>query len=92
MRVPELDWPDGLFQDVVPVPNLPMMIAAQKPLWTAMLGVWMPSTNADHGKRRDTMTSGARRRGNGQIAQLCGHRATSEGQFRSACPRLASGR
>jgi hypothetical protein len=22
---------------------------AQKPLWTTMLGVWMPSTNADHG-------------------------------------------
>jgi hypothetical protein len=55
MRVPELDWPDGLFQDVAPVPDLPMMIAAQiqtvaqKPLWTTMLGVWMPSTNADHG-------------------------------------------
>ena len=36
-------------------------------------------------KRRDTMTSGARRRGNGQIAQLCGHRASSEEQFRSGC-------
>jgi len=53
--IPAPSSPDGLFQDVAPVPDLPMMIAAQiqtvaqKPLWTTMLGVWMPSTNADHG-------------------------------------------
>jgi hypothetical protein len=48
MRVPELGWPDDLFQDVTPVPDLPMTIAAQiqtearRPLWSAMRDLWMP--------------------------------------------------
>jgi hypothetical protein len=52
MRVPELDWPLDLFQDLVPIPDLPMTIAAQiqtagqKPLWTVMRGVWMGDANA----------------------------------------------
>jgi hypothetical protein len=55
MRVPKLGWPDDLFQDVVPEPDLPMTIAAQfqmdarKPLWTVMRGVWMAGPNADRG-------------------------------------------
>jgi len=58
MRVPELDWPLDLFQDLVPLPDLPMTIAAQiqtagqKPLWTVMRGVWMRGTDAITGSRR----------------------------------------
>ena len=53
MRVPELGWPDDLFQDVAPVPDLPMRIAAQiqtearRPLWSAMRDVWMPRLDRD---------------------------------------------
>lgn len=65
MRVPELDWPNDLFQDVLPVPDLPMTIAAQiqtaaqKPLWTVMRGVWMARHKGRSRDRRD-MTSDAR--------------------------------
>jgi hypothetical protein len=43
-----------LFQDVAPVPDLPMTISAQiqmaadKPLWAVMRGMWMPGLNGDH--------------------------------------------
>lgn len=54
MRVPELEWPIDLFQDLAPVPDLPMTISAQiptaadKPLWAVMRGMWMPGPNGDH--------------------------------------------
>ena len=58
MRVSELDWPGDLFQDVAPVPDLSMTIAAQiqteaeKPLWTVMRGMWTTSGRARHEHHR----------------------------------------